>query len=127
VGRRHRQIRPPGLFALYVAGYSGYRIFEETIRIDSSTHIFGLRLNFFVALVLALAGIVWFALSQRKGKALTKAAVTVAVGGVITAAAVGCGHPAPRAQAPAPAPVTAHHAAAHGVSRPAAGSGSRPG
>jgi prolipoprotein diacylglyceryl transferase len=27
----HRNIRPPGLFALYVAGYSGYRIVEETI------------------------------------------------------------------------------------------------
>jgi prolipoprotein diacylglyceryltransferase len=32
----HRQIRPQALFALYVAGYSGYRVFEETIRIDSS-------------------------------------------------------------------------------------------
>src|ERR1700739_2332204 len=32
----HTSIRPPGLFALYVVGYSGYRIFEETIRIDSS-------------------------------------------------------------------------------------------
>src|SRR5204863_3022087 len=28
-----RRIRAPGLFALYVAGYSGFRIFEETIRI----------------------------------------------------------------------------------------------
>lgn len=27
----HRQIRPQGSFALYVAGYPGYRIFEETI------------------------------------------------------------------------------------------------
>jgi prolipoprotein diacylglyceryl transferase len=97
----HRPIRPPGLFALYVAGYSGYRIFEETIRIDSSAHFLGLRLNFFVALVLTLAGLVWFALSQRQGKTVTKAAVTVAVGGLITAAAVGCGHPAARAQAPA--------------------------
>jgi phosphatidylglycerol---prolipoprotein diacylglyceryl transferase len=101
----HRQIRPPGLFALYVAGYSGYRVFEETIRIDSSAHFLGLRLNF-VALVVALAGLVWFALSQHKGKALTKAAVTLAVGGLHTAAAVGCGHPAARAQAP----VRTHHA-----------------
>ena len=46
----HRRIRPPGLFALYVAGYSGFRIFEETLRVDYSNHIFGLRLNFFVAL-----------------------------------------------------------------------------
>ena len=32
----HRKIKPPGLFALYVAGYAGYRIFEEQIRIDYS-------------------------------------------------------------------------------------------
>jgi prolipoprotein diacylglyceryltransferase len=42
----HRTIAPQGLFALYVAGYSGYRIFEETIRIDSSAYVLGLRLNF---------------------------------------------------------------------------------
>src|SRR5579875_2713067 len=40
----HRRNRPPGLFALYVAGYSAYRIFEETIRIDSSKYILGMRL-----------------------------------------------------------------------------------
>ena len=49
-----RRVRPPGVFALYVAGYSGFRIFEETLRIDYSEHILGLRLNFFVALVLCL-------------------------------------------------------------------------
>jgi prolipoprotein diacylglyceryltransferase len=26
----HRRIRPPGLFALYVTGYSAFRIFEES-------------------------------------------------------------------------------------------------
>jgi hypothetical protein len=57
---------PPGPFALYVAGYSGYRIFEETLRIDSSAHVLGLRLNFFVAAVLTLAGIIWFIVSQRR-------------------------------------------------------------
>ncbi|HEY3956548.1 MAG TPA: prolipoprotein diacylglyceryl transferase [Streptosporangiaceae bacterium] len=60
----HRKIKPPGLFALYVAGYSGYRIFEETIRIDSSEHILGMRLNFWIALLLMLAGLAWFARSQ---------------------------------------------------------------
>jgi prolipoprotein diacylglyceryl transferase len=63
----HRQIRPQGLFALYVAGYSGYRIFEETIRIDSSAHFLGLRLNFFVAIVLTAAGFAWFLIVQRRG------------------------------------------------------------
>ena len=46
VARRTARIRPPGLFALYVAGYSGFRIFEETLRIDYSNHILGMRLNF---------------------------------------------------------------------------------
>ena len=46
-----RRIAPQGLFALYVAGYSGYRIFEESIRVDSSAYFLGLRLNFFVAIV----------------------------------------------------------------------------
>jgi prolipoprotein diacylglyceryl transferase len=62
----HRDIRPPGLFALYVAGYSGYRIFEETIRIDSSAHFLGLRLNLFIAIAVALAGLAWFIASQRR-------------------------------------------------------------
>jgi prolipoprotein diacylglyceryl transferase len=61
----HRQIRPWALFALYVTGYSAYRIFEETIRIDSSQHIFGLRLNFYVATILTLIGIAWFIRAQR--------------------------------------------------------------
>src|SRR6185312_14315861 len=60
-----RRIRAPGLFALYVAGYSGFRVFEETQRIDYSNHILGLRLNFFVALVLCLIGLLWFVALQR--------------------------------------------------------------
>jgi prolipoprotein diacylglyceryl transferase len=62
----HRDIRPPGLLALYVTGYSGYRIFEETIRIDSSAHFLGLRLNFFIAVAATLAGLCWFVLAQRR-------------------------------------------------------------
>jgi prolipoprotein diacylglyceryltransferase len=62
----HRQIRPQGLFALYVAGYSGYRIFEETIRTDSSAYFLGLRLNFFIAIVMTVVGLSWFILVQRR-------------------------------------------------------------
>jgi prolipoprotein diacylglyceryl transferase len=62
----HRSIKPPGLFALYVFGYSAYRIFEESLRIDSSVYIFGLRLNFYIASVLAVIGAVWFYRSQRR-------------------------------------------------------------
>jgi prolipoprotein diacylglyceryl transferase len=60
-----RKVRAPGLFALYVAGYSGFRIFEETQRIDFSNHILGLRVNFFVATVLCLLSLVWFVAIQR--------------------------------------------------------------
>jgi len=63
---RRGRIRPPGVFALYVAGYSGFRIFEETLRIDPSHHILGLRLNFFVAVALCVAGGAWFVRSQRR-------------------------------------------------------------
>jgi prolipoprotein diacylglyceryl transferase len=61
----HRRIRPPGLFALYVAGYSGFRIFEETLRIDYSVHILGMRLNFWISLLGCLAGLLWFTAIQR--------------------------------------------------------------
>jgi prolipoprotein diacylglyceryl transferase len=64
---RRGRVRPPGVFALYVAGYSAFRIFEEQLRVDPSRHLLGLRLNFFVATTLCVAGLVWFAYSQRPG------------------------------------------------------------
>jgi prolipoprotein diacylglyceryl transferase len=60
-----REIRPPGLFALYVAGYSAFRIFEELLRVDPAHHILGLRLNFFLAGVLTAVGLAWFVRTQR--------------------------------------------------------------
>jgi len=60
----HRRIRPPGLFALYVAGYSAFRIFEESLRVDPAHHILGLRFNFYVATLLCFAGLLWFVQSQ---------------------------------------------------------------
>ena len=64
----HRNIKPPGLFALYVAGYSAFRIFEEALRVDPSEHFLGLRLNMYVASALTIAGLVWFSYSQRHGR-----------------------------------------------------------
>jgi prolipoprotein diacylglyceryl transferase len=63
-----RKIKPPGLMALYVAGYSGYRIFEEQIRIDYSVYVLGMRLNFWIATLVTLAGLAWFVWIQRNGK-----------------------------------------------------------
>jgi prolipoprotein diacylglyceryl transferase len=67
IDRRFR-IRPPGLFALYVAWYTGFRAWEETLRIDPSHEYYGLRLNFYVSIVLFAASIVVFLWSQRRGE-----------------------------------------------------------
>ena len=73
LGRRERAPRPPGLFALYVFGYSAFRVFEETLRIDYSQHFFGLRLNTFVAGALAAAALAWFVVVQLRGRRTSEA------------------------------------------------------
>jgi prolipoprotein diacylglyceryl transferase len=62
----HRKIKPPGLFALYVTGYSAFRIFEESLRVDPAHHFLGQRLNFWVAIVLMLCGATWFVWTQGR-------------------------------------------------------------
>ena len=39
---------------------------RSPLRIDSSAHIFGLRLNFYIATILAIIGAVWFVRTQRR-------------------------------------------------------------
>ena len=63
---KHRRIKGPGLFALYVAGYSGFRIWEELERIDPSHYLWGMRLNFYVATILCFVGLCWFVWTQRR-------------------------------------------------------------
>jgi len=63
-----RPIRPPGLFALYVALYSFGRFWIEMLRVDPAHHVGGLRLNDWVALVGVVGGLVWFVWTQRRGK-----------------------------------------------------------
>ncbi len=142
----HRRIRPPGLFALYVAGYSAFRIFEESLRVDPAHHVLGLRLNFYVATALCLAGLLWFARSQgwrprrpsRRGAALMLAGGTILMsgcGGSGHADAAARSEPGRPPPGPSPAacraqgragrtsgpgsPRAAPHAAACGASRPA--------
>jgi prolipoprotein diacylglyceryl transferase len=54
------RIRPPGLFALYVAYYTFGRLFEEQLRIDVSHEFLGQRLNFWVALVVFVGSTAFF-------------------------------------------------------------------
>jgi prolipoprotein diacylglyceryl transferase len=65
VDRRFR-IKPPGLFALYVAWYTFGRMFEELIRIDPSHEYFGFRLNFYVSAILFVLAVLWFIWAQRR-------------------------------------------------------------
>ncbi|MGY9064265.1 prolipoprotein diacylglyceryl transferase [Streptomyces sp. CAS3] len=76
---RSGRIRPGGLFPLYVAGYSAFRVFEESLRVDYSQYFLGLRLNFYIAALVALAGVVWFVLLQRRtpGEAIAEPAEPV--------------------------------------------------
>jgi prolipoprotein diacylglyceryl transferase len=60
------RIKPPGLFALYVAWYTFGRTFEELIRIDPSHEYFGFRLNFYVSATLFVLAVIWFIWAQRR-------------------------------------------------------------
>jgi prolipoprotein diacylglyceryl transferase len=62
----HRAIRPPGLFALYVTGYCGFRVFDELLRIDPAAHILGLRWNLLLATAGTVIGLAWYIATQRR-------------------------------------------------------------
>jgi prolipoprotein diacylglyceryl transferase len=57
---RRFTIKRPGLFALYVAIYTAFRTYEETLRIDPSNHFAGQRINFWVSLVVFIGSVSFF-------------------------------------------------------------------
>ena len=59
IDRRYK-LRRPALFSLYVAIYCAFRCYEETLRIDPSNHFLGMRINFWVSLVLFVASVAFF-------------------------------------------------------------------
>jgi prolipoprotein diacylglyceryl transferase len=122
----HRRIRAPGLFALYVAGYSLGRIGEELLRVDPAHHILGLRLNLYIASILCLAGIAWFLHTQRwrprKISARRRGGAVLAAGGLLALA--GCGHTS-STEAASPTPIPQHQASDPAVREGCAGSSSR--
>jgi prolipoprotein diacylglyceryl transferase len=87
---RRRTVKAPGIFALYVAGYSLARIGEELLRIDPAHHILGMRLNFWVASLLFIGGLAWFARIQWGWRRAPRAAALLA-GAVLLASMTGCG------------------------------------
>jgi prolipoprotein diacylglyceryl transferase len=57
---RFVRFRPPALFALYVAWYTAFRAYEETLRIDEAHEVFGQRLNFWVSVALFAVSFLFF-------------------------------------------------------------------
>ena len=57
---RRFTLKRPALFALYVAWYTTFRTFEEVLRIDPSNHFLGMRINFWVSLVVWIAAVAFF-------------------------------------------------------------------
>jgi len=57
---RRFKLKRPALFALYVAWYTTFRTFEEVLRIDPSNYFLGMRINFWVSLVVWIAAVAFF-------------------------------------------------------------------
>jgi prolipoprotein diacylglyceryl transferase len=70
---RRYTIKRPGLFALYVAIYTAFRTYEETLRIDPSNHFAGQRINFWVSLVVFIGSVSFFVWWQFVRKTSTDA------------------------------------------------------
>jgi prolipoprotein diacylglyceryl transferase len=60
-----RRVRPPGLFALYVAGYCAFRIVDELLRVDAAAHVLGVRWNLLLAIAGTAIGVAWFVATRR--------------------------------------------------------------
>jgi prolipoprotein diacylglyceryltransferase len=54
-------------FALYVAGYTAGRTWIELLRVDDATHVFGVRINVFVSIIVFLAAVAYFVWAKRLG------------------------------------------------------------
>ncbi|MFD1049506.1 prolipoprotein diacylglyceryl transferase family protein, partial [Kibdelosporangium lantanae] len=54
-------------FALYVAGYTLGRTWIEMMRSDEATHVFGVRINVFVSIIVFLGALVYFFFLANKG------------------------------------------------------------
>jgi prolipoprotein diacylglyceryl transferase len=64
-GKLKKIVKNPGdLFALYVLGYTCGRLWIEALRIDEANHIFGVRLNIWVS-ILVLVGSLTYLLKSR--------------------------------------------------------------
>jgi prolipoprotein diacylglyceryl transferase len=54
-------------FALYVAGYTLGRTWIELMRTDDATHVFGVRINVWVSILVFIGAVAYFIVSRDKG------------------------------------------------------------
>ncbi len=54
-------------FAVYVAGYTAGRTWIELMRRDEATHVFGMRVNVWVSIVVFLGAVAYLVLAKRRG------------------------------------------------------------
>jgi len=54
-------------FALYVAGYTAGRFWIELMRADDATHIFGVRINVFVAALVFVGAVTYIVVAKKRG------------------------------------------------------------
>jgi prolipoprotein diacylglyceryltransferase len=64
--RYWRRVPPSTIFALYVTLYCLLRLPLETMKVDPADHIFGQRLNVWVAGIGLIIGVVWFVIAFRR-------------------------------------------------------------
>jgi prolipoprotein diacylglyceryl transferase len=57
---RRYPFRPPALFALYIALYTGFRFFLEQLRVDPSKELAGMRVNAWVSLIVFIGAVAFF-------------------------------------------------------------------
>jgi prolipoprotein diacylglyceryl transferase len=54
-------------FALYVAAYTAGRFWIELMRNDEATHVFGVRINVFVAAIVFIGAVVYMIVARKRG------------------------------------------------------------
>jgi prolipoprotein diacylglyceryl transferase len=55
-------------FALYVAGYTAGRTWIELMRTDAARHVFGVRINVWVSIIVFIAAVAYFLYAKRLGE-----------------------------------------------------------
>jgi prolipoprotein diacylglyceryl transferase len=68
LAERHLSLRRGQTFALYVALYTSFRVFEEWLRVDPATKVGGIRFNALLSAALCVIALGWLLRLRRHGR-----------------------------------------------------------